>query len=77
MRTTSLLLTLVDHLFTAPVITVAMAKKVMKLSYPAALNGIQKLVAAGLLSEVEPHSTPTRFVAKEILKAVNAEPTRR
>ncbi len=68
---------MVDHLFIDPIVRVADAQKVMGLTYPAALSGLRKLVDAGILSQLQPEAIPVRFVAGEILKAVNAEPTRR
>lgn len=76
-RNSALLLRLVDELFVRPVIRVSDAAKAMDVTYPSALNNIQKLVDAKILAEVRPRATPTRFVARGILTAVNAEPTRR
>lgn len=76
-RNSSLLLTLVDHLFIKPVVTVSDAARIMKVSYQAAQNSVQKLVAAKILVEINPRTPPARFIARSILKAVNAEPTPR
>ncbi len=76
-RNSALLLTLVDNLFVAPIVTVSKAAKLMNLTYPSAQNSIRKLIDAGILSEIKPRSLPARFVAKAILKAVNAEPSHR
>jgi Fic family protein len=76
-RNSALLLKLVDQLFIQPVMRVSNAATTMGVTYPAAQKSLQKLVDAGILVEVKPRQTPTRFVARGILKAVNAEPTRR
>ncbi len=71
-----MLLTLVDNLFIRPVITVPEAAELMGVTWAAGNTSVQKLVEAGIL---RPRTTtkPTRYVADAILKAVNAEPTRR
>jgi Fic family protein len=76
-RNSALLLKLVDQLFIQPVIRVADAQKAMGVTYPPALNGIEKLIAAKILSEIKPRNMPAKFIARAILKAVNAEPTSR
>jgi Fic family protein len=76
-RNSALLLTLIDNLFVTPVITVSNAMKLLGLSYPSAQGSVQKLIAAGILTEIKPRKLPARFVASAILKAVNAEPSRR
>jgi Fic family protein len=75
-RNSALLLTLVDNLFIWPVITIMDAARIMGVSYQAAQNSVKKLVDAKILQERRPRDTPARFVAKSILKAVDAEPTR-
>lgn len=75
-RNSALLLTLVDHLFISPAITVNEAAEVMGVTPTAASQSIQKLMDAGIL-RVRKVGKPTIYVADTILKAVNAEPTRR
>ncbi|MGN6504411.1 MAG: hypothetical protein ACTHM6_02495, partial [Tepidisphaeraceae bacterium] len=75
-RNSTLLLKLVDELFVRPTIRVSDAKRILKVTYPSAQKSLLKLQEAGILSEVR-GSYPIRFTAKKILKAVNAEPTRR
>jgi Fic family protein len=75
-RNSVLLLTLVDNLFIWPVITIMDAARIMGVSYQAAQNSMKKLVDAKILQERRPRETPARFIAKSILKAVDAEPTR-
>jgi Fic family protein len=75
-RNSALLLTLIDQLFIRPVITIGEAAEVMGVTPAAARTSIQKLLDAGIL-RVREAGKPARFVADRILKAVNAEPTRR
>jgi Fic family protein len=75
-RNSALLLTLVDHLFISPVITANEAAKIMGVTHSAATTSIQKLIDAGIL-RIRKAGKPTTYVADVILKAVNAEPTRR
>jgi Fic family protein len=74
-RNSALLLKLVDQLFIQPVMRVSDAAQTMGVTYAAALSSIEKLIKARILSEMRPRTMPTPFIAKGILKAVNAEPT--
>jgi Fic family protein len=75
-RNSSLLLKLVDNLFIRPVITISQAAEIMDVTYQAAQNSVQKLVDAKILQSRHTRS-PARFVAEEILSAVNPAPTTR
>jgi Fic family protein len=75
-RSSSLLLVLIDKLFVSPVVTIPAATRILGVTYPAAKNSVQKLVEAGILSPI-PDSSPTRFIARGILRALNPIPTRR
>jgi Fic family protein len=75
-RNSSILLTLVDNLFISPVVTIPQAAELMDVSWTAANTSVQKLVGAGIL-RAQPSGKTTRYVADTVLKAVNAEPTRR
>lgn len=75
-RNSALLLTLVDQLFIAPVLTINQAAELMGVTHSAATTSIQKLIDAGILRIRRP-GKPALYVADTILKAVNAEPTRR
>jgi Fic family protein len=75
-RNSALLLSLVDHLFISPVITINEAAEVMGVTHSAANQSMQKLLEAGIV-RIRKIGKPTIFVADTILKAVNAEPTRR
>ena len=75
-RNSALLLTLIDHLFISPTVTVPEAAEVMGVTRAAAGQSVQKLVDAGILRVRRP-GRPTIYVADTVLRAVNAEPTRR
>ena len=75
-RNTALLLTLVDNLFALPVLTISDAASIMRVTYPAAKNSMQKLVDAKIVRPI-PNTARATFVAHEILKAVNPKPTAR
>lgn len=75
-RNTALLLTLVDNLFSRPVVTISDAAKIMGVTYQAAQNSVQKLVDARIL-QLRPALSPATFAADEILHAVNPTPTAR
>lgn len=75
-RNSALLLTLVDHLFINPVITIPDAADVMGVTVAAARTSVQRLMDVGIL-RIRSAGKPTSYVADRILKAVNAEPTRR
>jgi Fic family protein len=73
-RNTALLLTLSDHLFVEPVVTISDAARIMSVSYQAAQNSVQKLVDANILVH-RLGASPATFAANEIIKAVNPPPT--
>ncbi|MDP9242356.1 MAG: Fic family protein [Actinomycetota bacterium] len=66
-RASALLLRLVDHLFERPAITVTGAKEVLGVTFRAASQNVQKLVAAGILHETTGRERNRIYVASEIL----------
>jgi len=71
-RSSALLVRLVDHLFSAPVLTIPRAQGLLGVTYPAARANIDKLVQAGIL---EPFGTQTygrKYWAPEILRAIGS-----
>lgn len=74
-RNSALLLKLVDELFIRPIIRISDAADIMGVTYAAAQRSVEKLVAARILYESKPRAMPTRFLARQIIAAVNAEPT--
>ena len=75
-RNSALLLTLLDHLFIRPVVTIPEVARLLGVTYPSARNNVDKLVHAGILEPVS-GSSPARFVARDILVTLNPQPTRR
>lgn len=73
-RNSSLLLRLLDQLFIGPVISVPKAAEVLQITYPPAKTNVLKLVAAGILQEIEGVGGTKLYVAAEILRTVNTDP---
>jgi Fic family protein len=68
-RSSALLLKLVDRLFTHPYLTVVVAQKVLKVTYRAAQLNVEKLVDAGIL-RAGASSYGRIYVGHEIVKAL-------
>lgn len=68
---TSGIITLVDHLFEKPVVTIADVQKRLDVTYPAARNTVEKLVSAGILSELA-GSYPKLFYAPAIIRVADS-----
>jgi Fic family protein len=66
-RASALLPRLVDHLFERPAITVTGAKEVLGVTFRAASQNVQKLVAAGILHETTGRERNRIYVASEVL----------
>jgi Fic family protein len=62
---------LLDLLFTHPFITIPNAARFLGQTYPAALNNVDKLVAAGVLRAREGTSSPRVYVADEVLRLLD------
>jgi Fic family protein len=69
-RTSALLLRLADALFESPVITIPEAQRLLDVTYRTAKLNIEKLVDAGILSQVGQNDYGKTFVAGEILDVV-------
>lgn len=68
------LLRLVDHLFTAPFITIPGVAKLLHLSHQAATQNVEKLVAQKILKNTDPKRKKNRvYYAPEILTLLEAE----
>ncbi|MGF1635272.1 MAG: Fic family protein [Phycisphaerae bacterium] len=74
-RNSALLLTIIDHLFILPLVTIPSVAKLVGVTYPAAKNSVTKLVDMNILEPLE-GTSPARFVARTILNALNAQPSR-
>jgi len=66
-RSSSLLLTLVDELFSRPYITISHAKRVLNVTFRTAQLNISKLVRAKILHELPGKKYGRVFVAREIV----------
>ncbi len=62
---------LLDLLFTRPFITIPNAANFLELTYPAALNNVERLVEAQVLKEMAGTSNPRIYVATEILRLLD------
>jgi Fic family protein len=72
-RVSSLLPQLVDALFVVPAMTINRAAKLLGVSHRGASQTVARLVAAGLLTEVEPAGRTRLFVAREIIAVASGE----
>jgi Fic family protein len=67
---TAVTLRLVDALFTAPALTVTMARDLLNISYPGAKDNIEKLAAAGILYSVPDTPRGRLYLAPAILRVL-------
>ncbi len=63
-------LRLTDHLFARPVITIPQAQQVLKVTYLSAQRAIERLVEAGVLTQLGESSYGRTYVAGEILSII-------
>lgn len=70
-RSSSLLLTLLDELFSSPAMTIAQAAKHLKVTQRAAWLNIEKLVNAGILREATGRQRNRIFIAPEIIRIID------
>lgn len=69
-QSSTLPLQLVDHLFDSPVITIPEAERLLDVTYPSAKRNVEKLVDAGILSQVGDADYGKTYIADEILEIV-------
>jgi Fic family protein len=72
-RASATLLKLADYLFMSPVVTVAIAQRVLKISQPAAQMNIDRLVAEGMLTEVTGRQRGRIYMAERVLLLVEED----
>ena len=72
-RASATLLKLADYLFTRPVVNVAIAQRVLKISQPAAQGNIDKLVAEGMLTEVTGRQRGRIYFAHRVMDIVEED----
>ena len=70
-RASALAAQVVDHLFTSPGVSVPLVKNLLKVSYPSANLTVQKLVEAGILSEVSGQKRNRVWLAPRILQILS------
>lgn len=71
-RSSALLLTLVDQLFHSPYLTFGRAKDVLQVTFRSATLNVRRLVEAGILEEIPGRKYGRIFVAKEIVSTLEA-----
>ncbi len=72
-RASATLLKLADYLFMSPVVTVAIAQRVLKVSQPAAQMNIDRLVAEGMLKETTGRQRGRVYMAERVLLVVEED----
>jgi cell filamentation protein, protein adenylyltransferase len=68
-------LALLDALFANPYVTVARAEKILKVTNPTARQAVKVLQEAGMLDEITGRSWGRLYLARPILRAIEAEPS--
>ncbi|HKO54491.1 MAG TPA: Fic family protein, partial [Thermoanaerobaculia bacterium] len=71
-RSSALLLALIDHLFATPATTVTNVANMFDVTYAAAKNNVDKLVAAGILRDPQDGRWPKIYIASELIEALEA-----
>ena len=69
-RSSGLPLVLVDALFEKPVMTISRARDLTQVTHRAATLNVEKLVAAGILRELERPARPRIFLADDVIAAI-------
>lgn len=69
-RVSALVLQLADHLFDTPVITIPEAERLLDVTYRSAKRNVEKLVDAGILSQVGDADYGKTYIANEILEVI-------
>jgi Fic family protein len=72
-RSSSLLPKLVDEVFVNPAVTAGTVQRALGITNRAALVNIERLVAEGVLVEVESQGRTRRFLARELVAVVNGD----
>lgn len=63
---------IMELFFQSPILTIPRVAELVRLSYPAAQNNMERLVEAGIVDEVPNSSHPRRYRAQAILAVVGA-----
>jgi Fic family protein len=70
-RSSGLLGLLVDGLFESPAMTIGRARRILDVTHRAATLNVEKLVDAGIVSEIQGRTRRRLFVAQEILRVLS------
>ncbi|AHI01484.1 Fic family protein [Kutzneria viridogrisea] len=70
-RSSSLVSLLVDALFETPAMTINRAKEILGVTHRAATVNVEKLVAAGVLTEIETSRRTRLFLCTEVLRVLD------
>lgn len=76
-RSSGLLGVLVDALFETPAMTIARAMRLLGVTHRAARLNVEKLVEAGVLTEVGDRSRTRLFIADDVIRALEGLPAER
>jgi Fic family protein len=68
------LITLIDSLFTQPVLTTTIARNLTNVSQPTAQSDIDKLIEAKILTSIDGTRRPVVYVAPQIIDIAYDEP---
>lgn len=60
-------MTLVDELFTTPVVSIPDVAQKLSVTYPAAKNAVERMEALGILQPIERSSNPKRFICWRVV----------
>jgi len=72
-RSSALPMKLVDALFEVPVMTIPRAKDLLGVTHRAATQHVERLVALGMLTEIDHGRRPRRFVAAGIMAVLEGD----
>ncbi len=68
------LMSLVDGLFSSPLLTIPQVAASTSVTYPTAKKDVVRLVKLGILAEGEPHKLPRHFYSPQIFDIAYGEP---
>jgi Fic family protein len=74
-RSSALLLRLVDALFARPALTIPLAKKLLRVTYPSAQRNVYRLERAGILVEVTHRKRNRLYLAPKIMSILSPSDT--
>lgn len=66
----SLPLTLIDHLFENPILTIPQASKRLNVTYVSARRAIESLCKKGILTQLDESKYAKKYVASELLEMI-------